>query len=234
MTQARALLRLQNLDLELDTRRSRAREITAVLDQDEELRQAQTQVAELDKALRPQETYVTNLNLEIQTVGEQTAQLTDRLYGGAGGSPKELEDLQHKIAERKRRRAHLEDELLETMIRVEELQAALVEAQTFLKTVEAARGQAHQALLGELQRIKRELKVLKDERQTAAENVAADHLELYENLRARKKGQAVAVLNGDSCSVCRVEQTANVVQQVRQGPPQLVMCTSCGRILVAI
>lgn len=233
MSQTRALYRLQKLDLDIDSRRSRAHEIAAALEQDQTLREVQAQVADLENTLRPQETRAADLNLEIQSVTEQAAQLSDRLYSGTVGNPKELEDIEHKLAERKRRRATLEDDLLETMIRVEELQATLTAAQEHRRDVEATWSEKNQALSSELQRVKHELKKLKIDRQAAAESVNAENLEFYENLRARKKGHAVAVLEDDSCSICRVEQTANIVQQVRQGQ-QLILCTSCGRILVVI
>ncbi len=93
--------------------------------------------------------------------------------------------------------------------------------------------QQQQTLNDELHRLKHELKTLKAERQPLAESMTAAHLELYESLRAQKRGQAVAVLEDDSCSVCRVGQTDNVIILVRRGE-QLVKCTSCGRILVAV
>jgi predicted nucleic acid-binding Zn-ribbon protein len=233
MSQTRALYRLQTLDSEIDLRRSRVRELTAALAQDERLRQAQAQAANLENTLRPQESHAADLNLEIQSVTEQTAQLNDRLYGGQVGNPKELEDIQHKIAERKRRRAHLEDDLLETMIQMEELQASLSQAQHELHDVETAWNAEQKTLNDESKHLKRELKSLKAERQEAAEQVTAETLDVYETLRVEKRGQAVAVLENGSCSVCRVGQTENIVKQVRQDQ-QLVKCTSCGRILVAL
>jgi predicted nucleic acid-binding Zn-ribbon protein len=233
MSQTRALYRLQKLDLEIDMRRGRMREINAALEQDQAVRQTQAQVAELENVLRHQETRASDLNLEIQTVTGQTTQLTTRLYGGEVGNPKELEDIQKKIAERKRRRAHLEDELLETMIQVEESQESLAQAQQDLHEVETTWAAEQKKLTGELQRLKQELKTLKADRQAVVEHVTTENLELYKTLRARKNGHAVAVLENSSCSICRVGQTANIVQQVRQNE-QLVMCTSCGRILVMI
>lgn len=233
MSQTRALYRLQTLDSEIDLRRSRVRELTAALAQDEVLRQAQTKTANLESMLRPQESRAADLTLEIQSIAEQTAQLNDRLYSGEGGSPKELEDIQQKIAERKRRRVHLEDDLLEIMIQIEELQESLSQAQHDLRDIEATRNAEHKTLNDEMKQLKHELRSLKAERQEAAGQVTAEYLDVYKTLRVQKRGQAVAVLENGSCSVCRVGQTENIVKQVRQDQ-QLVMCTSCGRILVAL
>jgi predicted nucleic acid-binding Zn-ribbon protein len=217
MSQTRALYRLQKLDLELESRRARAREVTAALEDDGV----------------PQETRAADLSLEIKTVAEQTKQLNARLYGGTVNNPKELEDLQHKIAERQRRHAALEDALLETMIAVEELQEALSAARAHLQEVEQGWAATQAALKTELDRLKNEIRHLKADRQQLEQTISAEYLALYQNLRARKNGYAVAALEGDSCSICGVGQTTATVQQVRQGL-ELITCESCGRILIAL
>jgi predicted nucleic acid-binding Zn-ribbon protein len=120
MSQLKALHRLQKIDQDLDARRQRVRDIAVRLEQDDVLRQAQADVAALQSALHPPETRTADLNLEIQTIASQTGQLTNRLYSGKVNNPKELQDIQDKIAELKRRHAHLENTLLETMIAIEE------------------------------------------------------------------------------------------------------------------
>ena len=233
MSQTKALYRLQKLDLDIDTRRNRVSAITAALEQDSALRQAQAEVTALQEALRPQQTYATDLTLELQSIADQTKQLTSRLYGGQVSSPKELEDLQNKIAERKRRHASLENTLLETMIAIEELQASLAEATSQLNHVERAWTAQLQALTEEMVRLKQEIKALKVDRQTASQQVSPDNLELYQTLRARKQGHALALLEGESCSMCGVGQTTTLVQQVRLNQ-ELILCSSCGRILVVL
>lgn len=232
MSQTKALSKLQKTDLELDARRQRVREITAILEQDRELRDAQAAVEALQAELQPQEAHRTDLNLEIQTVMSQTKQLSERLYSGKVTNPKELEDIEHKIAERKRRRAHLEDELLETMILVEDLQEQLQAATEHLAQVKADRADQHQDLTQELRRLKVEITRLKEERKEVLREVEPELRELYKTLRTQKRGQAVAMLSGDSCAVCGVQQTTTIAQQVRQGE-DVIMCASCGRILVA-
>jgi predicted nucleic acid-binding Zn-ribbon protein len=233
MSQTKALYRLQKLDLDIDAHRKRIRDITEQLEQDTTLRNAQAAVKAILDDLRPREKRIKDLNLEIQTVSTQAKQFSDRLYGGSVSNPKELEDLQNKIEERKRRRTALEDDLLETMITVEELQAALGEANDHLTEVESAWNAEHTALSNEAKRLKSELKSLKVERHEAEADVSAANLELYQTLRAQKRGQAVAVLQGEACSVCRVGQTSNIVQQVRHSD-DIIYCSGCGRILVAI
>ncbi len=233
MSQGKALYRLQKLDLELDTRRVRVSQITATLEQDTVLQQARAGVDQLREALRPKEARASELNLELQTVDQQAAELSERLYGGGVSNPKELGDIQNKIAERKRRHANLEEVLLETMIAVDELQASLDQATRHLADVQASRASEHQTLIDEMQRLKEEIKALKANRKAAEQPISPENLALYQTLRAKKQGYAIALLDGEACSRCRVDQTTTLVQQVRQDQG-LIRCENCGRILVAL
>ena len=124
MSQIKALYRLQKIDLDLDAQRRRVREINAVLEQDGGLGDLRAEVAALQDALHEQEARSADLNLEIKSIASQTAQLNDRMYGGHVSNPKELQDMEGKIAELKRRRADRENALLESMIAIDELRRA--------------------------------------------------------------------------------------------------------------
>ena len=232
MSQAQALYRLQKIDQAMDARRTRVREITAQLEEDSVLQAAQAQVEQLQMTLRPAETRVADLNLEIKTVSNQSAGLSDRLYSGKVSNPKELEDIQGKIAELKRRREKLENTLLETMITVDDLQVALETARAHLSDVEAARADGHQALKVERRRLKREFQDLKADREKMLPTLDEDVLELYQELRSKKRGYAVSVLEGEICSACGVGVITTVVERVRRGN-EIILCPNCRRILIA-
>ena len=233
MSQTKAIYRLQQLDLAVQAQRARAHEIKDLIEQDSILRQAQASVDELESALRPKETQVKDLQLEMSSVSQQSKQLGDRLYGGSVANPKELEDIQQKIAERKRRHEQLENTMLELMLEVEQLQSTLDEATDQLEQVKAERASEHKALRAEFKTVKAELTTLKEQRKSAARDVSKDNFAFYKELRDRKQGHAVAELQGDSCAICGVRQTTTDAERVRQNE-DIVLCTSCGRILVAV
>lgn len=232
MSQTQALYRLQKLDTQIDTRRKRAREILAILDQDTALREARAAVEALQERLAPLETRVSDLNLNIQTVSEQSQQLSTQLYDGSVSNPKELEDIQKKIAERKRRHEHLENQLLETMLEVDDVQSALADATAHLDSVKADRASEYDTLNAELQQLKVALAQLKADRKAVASEISRANRALYKDIRAKRQGLAVVSMKGDSCSACGVRQTTTLAQEVRQGD-KIVQCVSCGRILVA-
>lgn len=233
MSQQRALYRLQKLDSALDACRGRLREIAAQLEGNAELQAARAEVERLTGELGPREARVKEINLEIRSVMSQSSELSAQLYGGTVGNPKELQDIEHKLDELARRRSQLETTVLELMLEVDELQEQLSAANAHLTDIDAAWSGEQAALQDEQRRIKKEGRALKAERETALAAVDEDSRALYDALRTRRQGLAVAVLHGDMCSGCHVAQTANIVQQVRQGR-ELATCTSCGRILVVM
>ncbi len=85
-------------------------------------------------------------------------------------------------------------------------------------------------LTDERGRLQAEIAKLDEQRKDKAASIAADSLTAYEQLRRRFRGQAVAMLQPDGCSMCGVEQTSMNTQIVRNWRT-LAYCESCGRIL---
>ncbi len=230
MSQATLLYRLQAIDLGIAQRHARLQEIETILVQDVTVARARQQFEAADAALKPWQTRSRDLDLEIKSIAQKIQQTDRSLYSGKITNPKELQEMQEDIASLKRRQSRLEDDLLEAMMKTEEGQASLVEAQRLLNEAQAAWAGSQVDLLDEKQRLDKEVADLQVQRQKAASGTDPDSLSKYEALRPKKRGQAVALLKGESCVICGVEQTSRIAQQVRQGT-QLIYCESCGRIL---
>ncbi len=229
-SQATLLYRLQTVDLAIAQRRTRLGEIDAELGKDEQVAQARNRLETADRALKPWQARARDLDLEIKGLVQKIEQTDRALYSGKVSNPKELQDMQGELESLRRRQSQLEDELLEAMVRSDEGQAAVSEAQKTLQEAQALWAGSQSDLLLEKQRLERELVDLTERRTQAAAGAEPSSLAKYEALRPKKRGQPVALLNGDSCMTCGVEQTSMITQRVRQGN-QLVYCESCGRIL---
>ena len=72
---------------------------------------------------------------------------------------------------------------------------------------------------------------LKSDRTTMAAEVAPVELTRYEGLRRSKGGQAVAQVVRGLCQACRMSLPSQHLQRVRNGR-EMVLCNSCGRILL--
>ncbi|MCC7446931.1 MAG: hypothetical protein IT324_05905 [Anaerolineae bacterium] len=229
---ATLLYRLQTLDLAIAQRRARLREIEAVLGKDEQVTLARQQLDAAEQALKPWQTRARDLDLEIKSLAQKIKETDRALYGGKVRNPKELQDMQDDIASMQRRQSQLEDDLLDAMMHSDEGQTAIGGAEQALKQAQARFAGSQHDLLDEQARLQRELTDLEAKRQQAAAGIDKDALTKYEALRVKKRGQAVALMQEESCKTCGVEQTSMIAQQVRQGS-QLVYCNSCGRILAA-
>jgi uncharacterized protein len=229
-SQASLLYRLQTLDLAIAQHRARLDEITALLGNDKQVSQARQHIDAATQALKPWQTRSRDLDLEIKSLVQKIQQTDQMLYSGKVTNPKELGDMQNELASLRRRQSQLEDELLEAMVHSDEGQEAVSQAQHGLEQAQIAWNGSQSDLVFEQQRREKELADLIARRKQAATAVDPGSLSRYEALRAKKRGQAVSLLQGDSCALCGVEQTSTIAQQVRQGA-QLVLCESCGRIL---
>jgi len=232
MNQAEALYQLQEIDLKLIRIQKRLQEIGAVLGDSQALIQAQRDVQMAQERLTPLQKKARSLELEIESNSAKIHTTDEQLYSGRVSNPKELQDMQQEIQTLKKRNVELEDQLLETMLAVEEAEAALNDANARLREAQAGWENEHQHLLAEKAELEEQTVTLTEKRQQAVKPVAAENLKLYDNLKVKKHNQPVAVLAGTSCSVCGVEQTLAISKSVRQ-EQGLVYCTSCGRILVA-
>ena len=231
MSQATHLYRLQIMDLALGHVQNRLDEIEKILGANEEVLGARQVLEAAEKVLLPWQANALNLDLEIKSVALKLQTTDQQLYAGKVTNPKELQDMETEIASLKRRQSQLEDELLEAMVNVENGQTAVVAAKENLQNVQALWAGSQIDLVDEKERLEADRDKRRKDRAQAATEIDAPNLAKYEALRVKKRGQAVALLDGDNCKACGVEQTSMIGQLVRQEGTKLVICGSCGRIL---
>ena len=227
---ATLLYRLQALDLAISQRKTRIQEIDRLLSSDARVKHAQHSLDAAQNALTPIQARALDLDLEIKSIGQKVNLTDENLYSGNVKNPKEMSEMQEEIAGLQRRQSTLEDEFLETMVETDDRKSAVSEAQAALEEAKSAQASSQTELLAERTRLETELAGLEAQREKGASTIDAPTLQTYETLRPRKRGQAVALLKGDSCALCNIEQTSIIVQQVWQGKT-LIYCASCGRIL---
>lgn len=233
MSQPQALYQLQDTDLSMLRCQGRLKEISRLLANDDLIRAAQTQVESAENTLSPLKTQMRTLEHDIQTNESKTVNTEQQLYSGSVKNTKEMQDMQQEIAALKRWHVELENTMLETMLAVEDAEAALEDAQGHMSEVIASQGEAHRLLLEEQNQLKHNLEELRQRREQVVAEIAPENIEIYNKMKARKNNQPVAGMQGNTCSFCGVAQTVAIEREVRQGI-HLVMCSNCERILVAV
>lgn len=232
----RRLLGLQHLDTairQLEHRRADLPEQQALDFNADTLRKV---VAEHTTAREESETLERRqrrLEGEVAQVDARRKAEEGRMYSGLITSEKELEALRAELGSLRSRKNELEDTELEVMERLEELTgllATLDERRTELSgAVEELRVRRDDAA----REIDTELAAQAAERDEVAAGIAGDIMELYDDLRARKSGVAVAALEGRTCAGCRLDLTAIELEETRERVEKgLARCPQCDRIIV--
>jgi predicted nucleic acid-binding Zn-ribbon protein len=232
MSAALGLLRLQQVDTQIDQSEDKLKRILAELADDTEAAAARRalETAQVDQ----EEAERNRLDAENQAAAQRhkLQQAESSLYGGSVRNPKELQDLQADVASLKRHLATLEETELAWMERLESAEVRAREAQATLDGVLSRAGVDHGRLESEQAELIRLRENLLAERSAAVNAVAPRLLETYDGLRRSRRGIAVAHVGDNACEACGTVLTAALQQSARHAV-DLVFCPSCNRILYA-
>jgi len=232
MSRVSSLYRLQEIDLELQRCQTRIEEIDSLLDQDEELRQAQAILETRDAELTESRRLNSSADHAVASQREKIAQTDKALYGGSVTNPKELEDLQKESESLHRYLETLEDRFLEAMLALEQSEHAHLEATEALDILQQRKSRQHKTLTQEKEELIGSLARLDEERQAAISDVTAEDRKLYDGVRERLGENVLALLKDGVCSACGVELARSKQQEVAGGN-ELIRCSQCTRILFA-
>lgn len=160
---------------------------------------------------------------KVRKYKDQTAQVkTNEAYRA----------LVHEIeaAENEIRKA--EDAVLEHMVAGEEHDRQVKAGEKALAEAEASAKAAKQSVEDERTKLTAQQSALRSERDREAAAVPPTLLERYRTYAPRHHGMAVALLDGETCSGCRVHLRPHIVQRLmRPENEEIVQCESCGRML---
>ena len=233
MTSAADLFALQDIDLKRDSRRALLADIEARLGETETVVEARREAVEAEEMLADLRREQREFDAQLQDLDAKIGPLETRLYNGSVRNPKELTDLQREVDSLKVRRGKLDDDGLSLLDRIEAANATLEEKRETLRRVEADWQDDQRDLLGDRARAKQETSVLDSERERWISGMDKMPLQLYESLRIKRQGRAVARVERSTCQGCRIGLPTHLVQRVRMGTA-LVQCPTCERILVGV
>lgn len=224
------LYRLQLVDTERDEKSERLANVEDRLGESQELVQAREAVADIEASLAQQRKDLRVLELEIAAVNDKLKKNQERLYSGRVRNPKELTGLQEEAGALRRRRSELEDEQLERMIAIEDQEAELAERQARLNQIQQGWLEGQSDLLAEKEQLEQQLAELDEERQEMRARIPAADLAVYDDLRERQGGKAVALLKHGICQGCGVDVPTHLARTVERGEG-MNFCPICSRLL---
>jgi hypothetical protein len=228
------LLELQEIDSAIDRLEARRYQ----LEGGEEVRVARSTMEEAEGRLGELRLAVDAISRDqrrfehdIDSMTQKADAEQKRLYDGSIANVKELEALQHEIANINERRSRAEDELLEMMERREDLDSRIAVAD---KETGEARARVEEVAgdsMRELERIGNELEERRTARAGLVPEIDDELLELYEELRAQKKGVGAAAIVDGVCQACHEKLSAMELDRLRK-TDGIRRCEYCRRIVI--
>ncbi|MGH2682980.1 MAG: zinc ribbon domain-containing protein [Actinomycetota bacterium] len=228
------ILELQELDLAIDRMEARRKELEA----GEDLRAAreranavEERVGELRLALDSVAQEQKRLETEVSSLDSKVAAEERRLYDGSVANPKELESIQREIEALRRRKSIIEDEVLVQMERREEMESRLPPLEGNLAMARDRLTEIGGSAAEELESIGRALAERTAERSTLVSQIDEEVIELYEDLRAQKRGVGAAALVDGVCQGCHQKLSPLELERIKRSEG-IRRCEYCRRILV--
>lgn len=231
----RRLLDLSEVDAELarvEHRRRTMPELAEIAEAEQSARlrrdamvAVQTQLDDLDREATRQEK-------EIEAVRAREERDRALLDGNKVGA-KQVADLEHELASLVRRKAALEDDLLELMERREAVELDGKHAEVELAKAEEALAAAEERRAANLADLDTAQARREADRKGMLPSIPEALLALYERKRASSRGIGAALLRGRRCGACRLELDRRVMASIKDAAPdEVIECEECGTILV--
>lgn len=232
----RGLLALQTIDTairQLEHRRANLSEQQQLDENADTFKRVAAEYATAKDELEQLEFRQARLEQEIATVDSRRKSEEGRMYGGMIGSDRELDALKNELSSLRNRKNDLEDDLIATMERVEELTGLVTtledrhtELTAEVATLTAARDEAAKG-------IDADLVEQGAQRQDLVADIDPALLQRYNTIRGRGNGLGVAQLNRRTCTGCNLDLTIIEYEEVREESKRgLPSCPQCDRLLV--
>lgn len=231
----RPLLDLQRIDSTIDRLDARRAQLPEQVELDrlsEELEAARKAGAEKELGFGGVDRDVGKFEAEIQALDQKIQHESSRLYSGEVSSPKELTSIQAELDGLRRRKNHIEDQLLDLMEKRESAEKELAGSKEAISTLAEKVEQAKAARDDASLHIEQDMTAARTERSSIVPGIPAEALEIYEEIRPKKEGVAVAALERGVCRGCMVAISPVSLDAIRRSDDPLIRCENCRRLLV--
>ena len=223
------LLDMHDVDLQID----KLLDDRASLPELEQYRLAHGEVERLDQALTTARDDLTNAdrslnktNGELEIAAEKAAAEQNRLYAG-GLSARDADYLRREVELLYKKVEAYEDDVLEYM-EAKEAAESRVEALTGELATATEEKDRLAALIQDQWRVNDKEHAVKEDRKKGAAELVDDYLmDIYDDLRERRKGRVVGRLEDGVCGACHLSLSPAEVSRIsKDDPPRCIHCRS--------
>jgi predicted nucleic acid-binding Zn-ribbon protein len=175
------------------------------------------------------------LGAEVAEVAAKARKVEDTLYSGTINATKELEAHQEEIRLLREKQGELEEAEMELLEQIEAGEAAAAENRAARGSCDEEASRLGKEIARQEGEIDAEIARLTEQREALATGIPGEILTTYERIRAKERmhGRAAARLGEGNCEGCRVKLPVLEYKKMKAQPDDaLIVCTSCGRVLV--
>jgi len=230
LSTVKLLYDLQLIDLDMDAKKAALADVTDRIGQSGALDEARAAVAAEEDRLAGLEKERRERESESEDLQAKAAVAEDKLYGGSIKNPKELSSIQEQLKNYHAKIQDLDDKTLNIMEEIEAVEHALAARRDELAGMEQEWQAEQESLRREQSELNATLSELENKRSELASGVEKPTLDLYNALRQKRQGKAVAKVEQGICQGCRIALPMSELQRVKTGQ-NIVQCGSCERIL---
>lgn len=230
MIQCKPLIPLQELDLKIDAAKDQIEEKKQKVVRMQNEIEADAQLLEKKQALlkkiqlrrRKAETEFNELN--------QAVKVSEFKLQSAGLSPAAYKALEKELLVLRSKSSEEEGKILADMEKIDTLEKDTVKSQKVLVGRREHLEQVKVRIADEIRSIKKEIEIVQTQRSQVSLKIDGEILEIYEELRRQKRGQAVFAVDATSCPACGMGLPAGFVSSLstHDGAEN---CSNCGVLI---
>lgn len=225
------LIELQDVDDELKAIESMKGDLPQQVDVlKRELLEAETNLNNLKKELETSKRTKLHLEGEVKVQEERLKKYQNQLY--AVKSNKEYDAITLETDTTKEKIDDIETKILESIESEDNLTKDVEDLEEHIKTLQENLIDKEKKLNVKIQETDSVSQILKQKRNELIGHIRKPVLYQYERIRKGKNGWAVVEINRYSCGGCFTTIPAQKALEIRS-MNQLILCESCGRILVS-
>ena len=233
MTEANALIKLQELDLAL---LKRAATLAAMPQQarlktiDLARKKVASELTGIVGQRKDAELEIADVRANLAHYHEKTAEI-QAIADSGSYTHREVRDIEQQLTSLAKHVEKAEFTLGPLTEKLDRLERAEKNARLTAERLDAERSATESSLAEESKALRAEIVSLTRERADVAAGVSEAHLSAYEAARKRFKGLAVERLHGNVPSVCRVRLQPSQFSDLAHGD-EITVCPYCHRILI--
>ena len=228
MNITKRLYELQLIDAEINSCRETIAQLNLQIGDNDVVLKAKAELDVMKKHLVEIGQKRHDLDWETEDLQKTISKLSDKLYGGKIGNPKELLSIEQEAGSLKDRLGQKEDELLELMNEEEVTQKNIATQTGQVGKVEVEWQQQQKSMMQKHDEMESRLLEFENKRQAFIATIDVQSLGVYEGVRL-KRGPAVVKVEQGRCQGCHITLPVNEWQKTKSGV--VVQCSSCGKIL---